>query len=176
MPIIGRAINAAPTRCTCCGAIIGEIDWIKEEWRVRTQYGFAILKSKEAVEIFDVLWRYRTKHGLTASRLIDIAYANDRDGGPEQSGLMMSIKRLRAQLTPLGLAINSGDTGGDGYQLIITTPEKAAAMIEARVQRFHPNRQSKIAAHSSSVPMNSATDASAAASVQTNRNMADTPG
>ncbi len=60
----------------------------------------------------------RAPDGLTCGELIDIIYANRRDGGPEHNIISVMAKNINRKIAPLGLRIKG--TGGPGsvYRLL----------------------------------------------------------
>lgn len=114
--------------CPHCGSYYssGLTDWNYPEWKVTTQYGSVVFKSRSQARIFDLLWRKQGIKGLTRERIVDIIYADDPDGGPELHYVSQEFMRMRKLLIPTGIAIKRGFSGGEGYSLVFVNPAEAA--------------------------------------------------
>lgn len=101
--------------------------WNFPEWRITTQFGSVTLKSNLQAKVFDLLWRKQGIKGLNRQRILDIIYLNDIDGGPEIHTMTSEMMRLRKLIEVVGIHVKRGYSGGEGYSLIMMTPEQAIA-------------------------------------------------
>lgn len=94
------------TRCPCCQQQIPE------------PLGFrpAIHLGAMQERLFQIL--RRAPDGLTCGQIIDVIYANRRDGGPAHNIVSVMAKCINRKIVPLGLRIRG--TGGPGsvYRLL----------------------------------------------------------
>lgn len=109
--------------CPCCGQERPEeTTWDPERWRLTTKHGSVTLRGSCEKRIFDLLWRKRGVYGLTRQRIVDVAYADDEDGGPELGAIAQAMGRLRRLVGPIGVVVVGGTTGGLGYSLKFGDP------------------------------------------------------
>lgn len=103
--------------------------WDFSSWKITTQFGSIVLKSKQQVNIFDLLWRKQGMRGLTRERLIDIIYTNDINGGPTAWAISQMVSKLRKDLITVGIYLQRGNKSNEGYSLIFMTPEQAKSKL-----------------------------------------------
>lgn len=99
--------------------------WNFSEWKLTNQFGSVTLKSNLQAKVFDLLWRKQGIKGLNRQRILDIIYLDDIDGGPDISTMTSEMMRLRKLIEVVGIHVKRGYSGGEGYSLIMMTPEQA---------------------------------------------------
>lgn len=120
--------------CPCCGSeFASEIEWLSDQWTVRTPHGAAVLGSPRQAHLFALLWRHRRgTAGFTGDRLLSILYADEAGGGPQIGAVRILVKRMRDVLTPIGVLLHGGWGWGDGYRISLVTPEQASAAFQRK--------------------------------------------
>lgn len=96
------------TCCPTCGQLLADTPHrFDEVSRVFTANGAAVRFTPKESDIFGAIWRARNRGGVDGlSRLRDLAYANDIDGGSEcASTVSVVLGRIREKLRPTGYTV-----------------------------------------------------------------------
>jgi len=93
--------------CPTCGAPLADAIRWEAETRTFRANGVAARFTKSEAKIFDAIWSYKRNGGIPdLSKLAQIVYSDDIDGGPEYlSSLSVLIMRIRKKLKGTGFNI-----------------------------------------------------------------------
>lgn len=114
-------------KCPHCGSLYepdGLTKWDFSEWRFTNQFGSIVFSSIYHAKIFDLIYRKQGIKGLTRERIIQIIYADDFNGGPDEANVISNyIFKMRKKLKVVGITIKRGYSNGEGYSLVFGSPK-----------------------------------------------------
>lgn len=99
--------QSATTCCPTCGAQFGELpNWSRAD-RLFSFRGKAVGFTNREATVVDAVWRARLTGGISGrERLLQIAYADCRDGGPLVDSVMsIHLAAIRVKLATVGFTI-----------------------------------------------------------------------